>query len=222
MKGEDLRAALRVYFLFGTPDTPWPPEALLEAAVRGGVTAYQFREKGPGALQGERRLRLARSLRDSARRLGILFFVDDDVDLALAVEADGVHVGEEDLSVAEVRRRVGDRLLVGASCASVACALRARDAGADYLGVGPVFPTPIKAEKRPVGLEIFGEMRRAGIDLPLVAIGGIDAHNAHLPARAGADGVAFIRAVARARDPKEAARAIAEAIRRGRAEFTQG
>lgn len=73
MKGEDLRAALRVYFLFGTPDTPWPPEALLEAAVRGGVTAYQFREKGPGALQGERRLRLARSLRDSARRLGILF-----------------------------------------------------------------------------------------------------------------------------------------------------
>jgi len=222
MKGEELRAALRVYFLFGTPDTSWPPEALLEAAVRGGVTAYQFREKGPGALEGEDRFRLAWSLRDVARRLGILFFVDDDTDLALAVKADGVHVGEEDLSVVDVRRRVGDRLLIGSSCATVGCAIRARDAGADYLGVGPVFPTPIKAEKRPVGLEIFGEMRRAGIDLPFVAIGGIDAHNAHLPIQAGADGVAFIRAVARARDPEGTARSIAEAVRRGRAEFTQG
>ncbi|HHO81614.1 MAG TPA: thiamine phosphate synthase, partial [Bacillaceae bacterium] len=204
MKGGELRDALSVYFLFGTEDTSWPPEALLEAAVRGGVTAYQFREKGPGALEGENRLRLARKLRGLARRLGILFFIDDDVDLALAVEADGVHVGEEDLSVAEVRRRVGGKLLVGASCASVACALRAREAGADYLGVGPVFPTPIKAEKRPVGLKIFGEMRRAGVELPLVAIGGIDANNAHLPVQAGADGVAFIRAVARARDPEGA------------------
>ncbi|RKQ84675.1 thiamine phosphate synthase [Brockia lithotrophica] len=222
MKGGELRDALSVYFLFGTQDTSWPPEALLEAAVRGGVTAYQFREKGPGALEGEDRLRLARKLRGLARRLGILFFVDDDVDLALAVEADGVHVGEEDLSVAEVRQRVGGKLLVGASCATVVCALRAREAGADYLGVGPVFPTPIKAEKRPVGLEIFGEMRRAGVELPLVAIGGIDANNAHLPVQAGADGVAFIRAVARARDPEGAARAIAEAVRRGRAKFTQG
>ncbi|QZA34297.1 thiamine phosphate synthase [Hydrogenibacillus sp. N12] len=209
------RKALLSYFIFGTPDTKYDPVWLLEQAIEGGITAYQFREKGPGALTGEERLALARRLRAVARRHGVLFFVDDDPDLALEVEADGVHIGQEDEPIERVRQRVGTKLLIGVSTTTLEQAKRAEAAGADYIGAGPIFPTQTKPGKPPVGPEHVARLREAGIALPIVAIGGITPENAEGVMRHGADGVAYISAVARADEPKKAARAITRAAEAG-------
>lgn len=206
------REALRSYFIFGTPDTKYDPVWLLEQAIEGGITAFQFREKGPGALTGAEKVTLARRLREVARRSGILFFVDDEPELALEVEADGVHIGQEDEPIERVRQKVGTKLIIGVSTTTLEQALSAQAAGADYIGVGPIYPTQTKPGKPAVGPEHVGRLREAGVRLPIVAIGGLKADNAGIVMREGADGVAYITAVSRADEPKKAARAIRQAI----------
>ncbi len=183
--------------------------AVVQAAVAGGVTLVQWREK-----RGNRRESLLRvmSLREWLRLRQVPFIVNDDVELALACDADGIHVGQGDLPCAEVRRRVGTEMLIGVSVSTVAEAMQAERDGADYLGVSPVFATPTKPDAPPAaGLDGLRAIR-AAVRLPLVAIGGIQAENAGAVMQAGADGVAVVSAIMAAADPCAAARALRQQV----------
>jgi len=157
----------------------------------------------------------ARLMVETARRLatlcqtaGVTFIVNDRVDVAMIVEADGVHVGQDDLPAEDVRRLLGRGVLLGVSAATVQEARAAERAGADYLGVGAIYATATKADAgAPVGLARIRELRRA-VGLPLVAIGGISADNAAQVIAAGAQGVAVVSAVTLAEDMAAAARQI--------------
>lgn len=148
-------------------------------------------------------LELARRVRGVTRE--VLFVVDDHVDLALLAEADGVHLGPQDLSVGAARRIAGDRLVVGASASSIETAKAAVAAGAHYLGSGPAFPTPIKTEKRVIGPQGIAAIAHA-VEVPVFAIGGIDPSNLTQFIAAGVRRVCVIRAVGDAQDPEAATR----------------
>lgn len=148
-------------------------------------------------------LSLARRMREVAR--DVLFIVNDYVDVALMSEADGAHLGPDDLSVESARRVAGDRLIIGASASSVDAARNAVSAGADYLGCGPAFATPIKAGKPVIGPDGIGAIAKA-VDVPVFAIGGIDESNIAQVTAAGVGRVCVIRAVADAPDPQAATR----------------
>lgn len=208
---QHLRERLCVYFIFGTPDTAHDPVWLLEEAIRGGITAFQLREKGTGALTGSALKELALKLREIARAHRILYFIDDDPELALAVGADGVHIGQEDTPYEDVRRLVGPEMIIGVSTTTLDQAVQAEKAGADYIGVGPIYPTQTKPGKPPVGTEHIRRLRREGIRLPIVAIGGVTAERTPGIIESGADGVAFITAVSRSPDPRRAAYALVQA-----------
>ena len=179
------------------------PAAVAEAAIRGGADVIQWRDKSSGENEF---LKSAQSLRECTRRGGALFVVNDRVEAALQIGADGVHVGHEDLPVRQVRAQVGPDILIGRSTHSLEEALQAQADGADYLGVGPVFSTPTKPAYRPVGLDLLGPVR-VHIQIPWFAIGGIDLQNLPLVLSKGAARVAVVRAVAAASDPEAAARA---------------
>ena len=182
------------------------------AAVAGGVTVIQFREK-----EGDSRTLLweVRALKDRLP-VHVPLIVNDRLDIALAAGADGVHVGQGDLPCAAVRRIAGPDLIVGVSVSTPAEAVLAERDGADYLGVSPVFDTPTKTDT-PLATGLDGLRRiRLAVRLPLVAIGGIHAGNAEAVMRAGADGVAVVSAIMAAADPQAAAKALAAAVWRGR------
>lgn len=197
--------AARLYAL--TPDAE--PERILElvpAWCEGGVDIVQLRHKelGRAAL-----LRLAERLRDVCRRHDVLFIVNDHLDIALLSGADGVHLGEEDLSLADAEKALQNagsrRIIVGASVSNVAVAQAAERAGADYLGAGPAYATPIKAEKAPLGPEGVGAVQNA-VRIPVFAIGGVGPENvAELKAH-GVGRVCVIRALSDVADPELEAR----------------
>ncbi|MGQ9584307.1 MAG: thiamine phosphate synthase [Anaerolineae bacterium] len=177
-----------------------------QGALAGGATVIQFRDKKMDARQ---LYQTALRLRQLTREAGAVFIVNDRVDVALAVDADGVHVGQQDLPASVVRRLVGPDKIVGLSATNVEEALEAEQEGAaDYLGVGPIFtfPTVIKPDASPpIGLEGLAAIARR-VTLPIIAIGGIEHDNASEVLRAGAEGVAVVHAVAWAEDVAEAAR----------------
>jgi thiamine-phosphate pyrophosphorylase len=187
-------------------------EEIAAAALAAGVAAIQVREKdGPA----RRALEIALAVREMTRRRGALLIIDDRIDLALAVEADGVHLGQEDLPVELARRLLGPDALIGLSI-TAASQLRAADlAAADYLGVGAIFPTGSKADATLTGLPLLADSRRATA-APVVAIGGINAANAAAAIRAGADVVAVISAITAAADPGLAAADLLAAVRAAR------
>jgi thiamine-phosphate pyrophosphorylase len=170
------------------------------AAARGGADVVQLRHKSMP--RGEL-LTLARRLRDAIP--DVLLVVNDHVDIALLSEADGVHLGPDDLSVEAARSIAGDRLLIGASASTVERARQAVEEGADYLGSGPAFATPIKAEKHVIGPQGVAAIAQA-VDVPVFAIGGIDDSNVSRLALAGVRRAAVIRAVSDSTDPEQAAR----------------
>ncbi len=181
------------------------------AALAGGATVVQLRGK---TLSGAELVRAGRQLRDLTRVHGGLLIVNDRVDVALAVDADGAHVGQDDLLARDARRLLGSDRLLGVSARSVEEAVRAQRDGADYIGFGPVFSTTTKEDAgAPSGLD---ELRRASraVAIPVVAIGGITPHNAGLVRAAGAAGVAVISAVVGASDIAEATRTLRRAIGR--------
>jgi thiamine-phosphate pyrophosphorylase len=137
---------------------------------------------------------------------GALFIVNDHVDIALLSEADGVHLGPDDLSIAAARRVAGDHLLIGASASSIEAARQAVEHGADYIGCGPAFATPIKTEKKVIGPEGVAAVVKAIPSVPVFAIGGIDATNLTRLTALGVHRVCVIRAVAGAADPEQATR----------------
>ena len=174
---------------------------VLAAAARGGATAVQLRRK---AASGREFVAYARALRDWTRGAGVLFFVNDRVDVAQIVDADGVHVGQDDIACADARRLLGNRL-IGVSAETTAEAKQAERDGADYLGVGAVYATKSKADAGRAGLVGLEEIVRS-VRIPVVGIGGVTAANAGPVLKAGAVGLAVISAVMDVPDPEDAAR----------------
>ena len=186
-----------------TPDAA--PDRVIQiaiAAVRGGAEVIQLRHK---SLARGQLLELARKVREVTQPRA-LFIVNDFVDIALLSEADGVHLGPDDLSLAAARRVGGDRLLIGASASTPQAARAAIDHGADYLGSGPAFATPIKSDKKVIGPEAVAAIATAAGSVPVFAIGGIDETNLSHLTTLGLRRACVIRAVAGAPDPESATR----------------
>jgi thiamine-phosphate pyrophosphorylase len=179
-------------------------DAILAATIAGGCRMVQLREK---EWPSGRLLPLAERLRDRCRLAGVTFIVNDRVDLALALGADGVHLGQDDLPPQVARPLLRPGMVMGVSTHSIAQALAAEASGADYVAVGSMFPTATKEAFELVGPELL-RVLRPEIRVPLVAIGGITAANVETVIRAGADGVAVISAVCAAPDPESATRRI--------------
>ena len=192
-----------------------PFEDLVAAAVRGGTTAVQLREK---ALSDDDFLHLALRIKPVLARAGVPLLINDRPGIAAAAGAAGVHLGQSDASVAEARRILGPGAIVGLSVETPEQAEAARDLDVDYLGVSPMFATPTKTDAGPPwGLDGLRELRRRSSRI-LVAIGGIGAANAADVLAAGADGLAVVSAICAAADPEAAARALRDVIdRRARA-----
>lgn len=184
--------------------------AIVDQSLAAGATAVQLRDKH--ASSGEL-LEMANALRPVVERHGVLFLVNDRFDVALASGAHGVHLGDDDLPVAEVRRVVPRDFVIGRSADTEEAAGAAESAGADYLGVGSVFGTRTKAEV--IG-EVIGTRQLAcvasAVSIPVVGIGGVDAANAAQVTRAGAAGVAVVSAVMTAPDPADVVRALLRAM----------
>ncbi|HEV8614418.1 MAG TPA: thiamine phosphate synthase [Methylomirabilota bacterium] len=185
---------------------------VLAQAIAGGCRMAQLREK---SWPSGRLLPLAERLRDRCARASVTFIVNDRVDLALAVGADGVHLGQEDLPARRARPLLRPSMILGLSTHSVEQARAAHDAGADYIAVGSMFPSATKTDYELVGPELLRKLR-GEIRVPLVGIGGITPDNAADVVAAGADGVAVISAVCAADDPRAAAERFIAAIRAAR------
>ncbi|HHP50956.1 MAG TPA: thiamine phosphate synthase [Moorella mulderi] len=189
---------------------------LVRQALQGGATVIQLREKD---WPGRRLVEVGQKIRELTWEAGALFIVNDRIDVALAVEADGAHVGQEDIPPSLARKILGKHKILGVSAGTVEEASEAWRDGADYLGVGSIFPTLTKKDAgEPIGLEGLRAIRRA-VPLPLVAIGGIKQENVEEVIRAGADGVAVISAVLAAEDVKEAASRLLATVRRVKSEL---
>jgi thiamine-phosphate pyrophosphorylase len=188
-------------------------DGVLEGAIAAGCRMVQLREKD---WPSGRLLSLAERLRGRCRAAGVTFIVNDRVDLAVAVEADGVHLGQDDLPPRVARPLLRPGMLLGVSTHSAEQARAAQAARADYVAVGSIFPTATKAGFELVGPGLLRELRPE-MRVPLIAIGGITAANAGEAIRAGADGVAVISAVCGAPDPEAASRRLLDAIRNARA-----
>lgn len=205
----ELRNRLSVYYVADPEQTERDFLTLVDGALSGGVTALQLRAK---RMAGREMFDLALVLRDRCRDAGVLFFVNDRVDVAMASGADGVHVGAKDLPLAETRRLVGRGMIVGFSPLDLDAVRDAKPGGADYVGLGPVFGTASKADAQPeLGLFALAE-QAAAAGLPSVGIGGIDVAKAGSVIRAGVDGVAVISAIQGVADPKQAAQSLALAV----------
>lgn len=183
----------------------------VEEALKGGVDIVQLRESG---LPDEPLFEMACRLRNLTLRYNALFIVNNRPDIAFLTEADGVHVGQDDLPVFAARAVVGEGKIVGLSTNSPEQARRAVTEGADYIGVGPVFATPVKEGSPAVGLRCVSQVAGMGLSMPFFAIGGIDAGNLDSVIQAGAKGVSVVRALMDAEDPQAAARSMKETFKK--------
>lgn len=173
----------------------------LELALQSQITAFQFRQKGDLALQDPTQIkRLALECQKLCKKYGAPFIINDEVQLALELKADGVHVGQEDMAIEEVITLCKKHQFIGLSVNTLEQALKVRHLDAvAYLGVGPIFPTPSKKDiKQVVGVELLKKIRDSGVKKPLIAIGGITMHNASKLREYG--GIAVISAITQARD----------------------
>ncbi|MEH7204212.1 thiamine phosphate synthase [Bacillus safensis] len=202
---EQIKQQLSVYFIMGTANSTRQLLDVVKEAIQGGITMFQFREKGENALQGEEKKQLARQIQALCQEANVPFIVNDDVQLAIDLDADGVHVGQEDTNAKDVRQRIGNKIL-GVSTHNLDEVKQAMKDGADYVGMGPVYPTETKKDTRSVqGVSLITEVRRHGLQIPIVGIGGITYDNAAPVIQAGADGISIISAISQSTDPKKAA-----------------
>ena len=196
----------RYMLLYAVTDRAWTGEQTLyeqvEAALKGGVTCVQLREK---EMDETAFLQEAKDICALCRRYGVPFIVNDNVDVAIACQAAGIHVGQEDMAAGKVRRRVGDAMLLGVSVHTVEEARRAVRNGADYLGLGAVFPTSTKTDVDQMTNETLRAICDA-VDVPVVAIGGINRGNLLKLSGSGVDGVALVSAIFSAEDIEDTCR----------------
>lgn len=194
--------------LYAVTDRAWTGETTLqeqvEQALKGGVTCLQLREKD---LDANAFLKEADAIRALCHQYDVPFIVNDSLDIALASQADGIHVGQEDLPAAEIRKRAGKDLIVGVSVHNVQEALQAVRDGADYLGVGAMFSTSTKADAQVLPLDTLRDICNAA-DVPVVAIGGIHAGNISDLADTGVDGVALVSAIFSAEDIEQSCKVL--------------
>lgn len=191
--------------LYAVTDRMWLKEGetlaqVTEDVLRSGATFLQIREK---ELDSDRFLAESRELKALAEKYHVPFVVNDAIDIALACDADGVHVGQSDIVGKDVRAMIGPDKILGISAATVETALAAQAAGADYIGVGAVFDTSTKKNAQTISSELLREITRA-VDIPVVAIGGISAGNILELSGSGVDGVAVVSAIYGQAHPGEA------------------
>jgi len=194
--------------LYAVTDRSWLNGRTLyeqvEEALKGGVTFVQLREKN---LDDTAFLQEAKEIKELCARFHVPFVINDNVDIAAEIDADGVHVGQSDMEAGDVRKKLGPDKIIGVSAQTVVQALRAQAHGADYLGVGAVFPTGSKADAVEVSHDTVREICRA-VDIPVIAIGGITRENVIELKGTGICGIAVISAIFGQQDIEEAARTL--------------
>ena len=199
--------------LYAVTDRSWLKGQSLyqqvEEAIKGGATMIQLREK---ELKEEQFFKEAVEIQKLCRRYQIPFLINDNVELAQKIQADGVHVGQSDMEALDVRKKLGDTAIIGVSARTVEEAVRAFLHGADYLGVGAVFPTGTKTDAEDVDKQTLKEICQA-VDIPVVAIGGIGADNILTLKGSGICGVAVVSAVFGAADIKSATEELLEKVK---------
>lgn len=196
--------------LYAVTDRAWTGEKTLyqqvEDALRGGVTCVQLREKD---LDEHAFLAEAKEMKSLCQAYSVPFIIDDNVDMAILCGADGIHVGQHDMQAQDVRRLIGDAMILGVSVQTVEQAILAEKNGADYLGVGAVFPTSTKPDADAVSRDTLTAICKA-VSIPVVAIGGIDAHNLMGLSGTGIDGVALVSAIFSSTEIEQACRNLRE------------
>lgn len=192
------RDLLQLYFISGTQDVPdGNLERVLEEALKAGITLYQFREKGPGALVGNDKTELAKRLLKLCKAYNVPMIVNDDWKLARAIDADGIHLGQNDTKLDQIIHYFPGKM-IGLSVGTLEEYDQSDLTHVDYIGVGPVYATSSKGDaKQPGGIELIRKMRLYDKKIPIVAIGGITNKNCEMVLKAGADGVSTISSIAR-------------------------
>lgn len=190
----------KAMLLYAVTDRAWVGKQSLyeqvESAIKGGVTCVQLREK---ELCEEEFLKEAIEISALCKKHGVPFFINDNVDIAIRCQADGIHVGQDDMRASQVRKRVGENMIIGVSVHSVQEALDAVKNGADCLGVGAMFSTSTKIDVDVLKTEVLRDICFA-VDIPVVAIGGINKSNIEKLKDTGVDGVALVSAIFGAED----------------------
>jgi thiamine-phosphate diphosphorylase len=190
-----MKCAKENLLLYAVTDRAWCGSKTLleqvEEALQGGVTMVQLREK---ELPEAEFLAEAQAMRELCHKYHVPFIVNDNVKIALASKADGIHVGQEDMPASEVRKLVGPRMMIGVSAETLEEALKAEKDGADYLGVGAVFPTATKLDAEAVTVQTLQAITGA-VQIPVCAIGGIKENNMAQLKNSGIDGVAIVSAI---------------------------
>ena len=183
----------------------------VEAAIKGGVTLLQLREKDISSLDF---YNLALKVKEITKRYNVPLIINDRLDIALAVDADGLHIGQEDLPVEAARKLLGQSKILGYSVADMEQALHGVRSGADYLGAGPVYPTGSKSDAAaPIGLDCLRDIKQK-VSIPVVGIGGIGMDNVEDIRRTGIDGISVISAILGSSDIEAASRTLANAWRK--------
>jgi thiamine-phosphate pyrophosphorylase len=204
-----MKVPFKLYLITDRRQAKMPLPEAVRLALQGGVPAVQLREKD---LPIRELLTLAQELRELTMKFGAMLFVNDRVDVAVAVGADGVHLGHQSMPADAARKIVGSGMLIGVSTHSAQEAKDAEANGADFITYGPIFETPSKAQYgAPVGISTMNNVKNS-ISIPIYAVGGIESGNACQVIAAGADGVAMISSILAADDIKAAARQFVQVI----------
>ena len=187
---------LKLYFICGTTTCLGKDlYTVVEDALKGGITLFQFREKGKGSLEGKEKLELAIKLKNLCKKYNVPFIVNDDIELALEIDADGVHVGQDDLGVDEIRKLMPNKI-IGLSIGNEEELKQSKVEYVDYVGVGPVYVTQSKDDAGgAIGYEGLELMRRLLPQMPLVVIGGIQTQHIKDVMKTNVDGVSIISAI---------------------------
>lgn len=193
------KASLKVYFICGTQDIPESKsiKEVVKLALESGITMFQYREKGNGALTGNDKVETAQQLLELCHTYNVPFIVNDDVTLAENINADGIHVGQNDMKVTAFAQKFKNKI-IGLSISDVNEYQQSDLTDVDYIGVGPMYATNSKKDANlPVGPEMIPKLRSYIEDFPIVAIGGITVDNTKEIIQAGADGVSIISAISK-------------------------
>lgn len=213
-EGKKLRADKKDMLLYAVTDRAWLGKRQLweqvEDAIRGGATFIQLREK---ELDNQRFLEEAIQIKKITDQYHIPFVINDDVDIAIACGADGVHVGQKDMEARSVREKLGNDKIIGVSVQTVEQAIAAEKNGADYLGVGAMFPTSTKEDAADVSFDTLKAICNA-VSIPVVAIGGINAKNVMQLKGSGVDGIAVVSAIFAANNIMLATQELADITKR--------
>jgi len=195
------RKELAVYFIMGTENCKSEhPLEVLKDALQAGITFFQLREKGKQPLTGGELEQFSRECQSLCKQYQVPFIINDDVELALKIDADGVHVGQDDTPIQEIREKFQNKV-IGVSVHNEEELVKAVQSGADYVGIGPIYETKSKPDaKKPAGVTFLRKAREMYPNFPIVAIGGITPANAQKVKEAGADGVAVISSICESDD----------------------